>query len=115
MQQVTITRTILRENKKRLVDIKLLGDELARIRDDSRKKKLYDQRKRELQQLEAESAAVEKWIEKIENPSVRYVFYERYISGSTWAKIAAGLGYDRASDYPRLLIHDKYLEEKEIY
>lgn len=76
--------------------------------------KLYERRRTILENKKAKVAAVEEWIEKIENIQTRTVFRMRYIQGKSWIKIAKETGYASNTDYPRLYIRDKYLKENGI-
>lgn len=75
---------------------------------------LYKHRQRVLEQREAQVAAVEKWIGKIQDGQTRCVFRMRYIEGLGWVKIAEKTGYGGNVDYPRLYIRDKYLKKYDI-
>lgn len=75
---------------------------------------LYKRRRIILENKKAKVAAVEEWIEKIENIQTRTVFRMRYIQGKSWIKIAKETGYASNTDYPRLYIRDKYLKENGI-
>ena len=72
---------------------------------------LYETRKETLNIKRAEAAAVEKWINAIEDGQTRCVFRMFYIDGMSWDKIAAKTGYSGSQDYPRLYIRDKYLKK----
>lgn len=74
----------------------------------------YDRRKHTYDHKIAQVAAVERWIQSIEDGQTRYVFKAFYQQGMTWAKIAEKTGYSQSPDYPRLMIRDKYLIEKQI-
>lgn len=72
---------------------------------------LYKSRIRKLDEIKAQCAAIEKWIEAIEDGQTRCVFRMYYKDGMTWEKIAAKTGYKGNPDYPRLHIRDKYLKK----
>lgn len=76
--------------------------------------KLYERRRRILEEKKAKVKAVERWINAIEDGQTRCVFRMFYIDGMTWEKIAAKTGYARSSDYPRLHIRDEYLKKSGI-
>lgn len=75
---------------------------------------LYESRKKALDRKKAEVAAIEKWINAIEEGQTRCVFRMFYIDGMNWEKIAAKTGYTANPDYPRLMIRDKYLKKMKI-
>lgn len=75
---------------------------------------LYKSRIRKLDEIKTQCAAIEKWIEAIEDGQTRCVFRMYYKDGMTWEKIAAKTGYKGNPDYPRLYIRDKYLKEQKI-
>lgn len=75
---------------------------------------LYERRRTVLINKKAKVAAVEEWIEKIENIQTRTVFRMRYVQGKSWLNIAKELGYVNNKDYPRIVIRDRYLEKNGI-
>lgn len=75
---------------------------------------LYERRRTVLINKKAKVAAVEEWIENIENIQTRTVFKMRYIQQKSWIKIAKEIGYNNNADYPRMYIRDKYLKENDI-
>lgn len=75
---------------------------------------LYESRKKALDRKRSEVMAVEKWINFIEDGQTRCVFRMFYIDGMSWDKIAVKTGYSSSSDYPRLMIRDKYLKKMKI-
>ena len=74
----------------------------------------YDRRKHTYDHKMAQVAAVERWIQSIEDGQTRYVFKAFYQQGMTWEKIAKKTGYSQNPDYPRLMIRDKYLLKEHI-
>ena len=74
----------------------------------------YDRRKHTYDHKMAQAAAVERWIQSIEDGQTRYVFKAFYQQGMKWEKIAEKTGYSQSPDYPRLMIRDKYLIQKQI-
>lgn len=74
----------------------------------------YDRRKHTYDHKMAQVAAVEQWIQSIEDGQTRYVFKAFYQQGLTWEKIADLTGYSQSPDYPRLYIRDTYLKKCEI-
>nr|WP_253293234.1 DUF2959 domain-containing protein [Blautia sp. MSJ-36] len=74
----------------------------------------YDRRKRTYEHKKEQAEAVERWIQSIEDGQTRYVFNAFYQQGMTWEKIAEKTGYSQSPDYPRLMIRDKYLIQKQI-
>lgn len=75
---------------------------------------LYESRKKALDKKKVEVATVEKWINAIGEGQTRCVFRMFYIDGMSWDKIAVKTGYSSSSDYPRLMIRDKYLKKMKI-
>ena len=74
----------------------------------------YDRRKRTYEHKNEQVAAVDNWIQNIEDGQTRYVFKAFYQQGLTWEKIAEKTGYSQSPDYPRLYIRDTYLKKCEI-
>lgn len=75
----------------------------------------YNRRKEALSKKKEKVRIVEKWIDAIEDGQVRCVFRMFYIKNNmTWEKIAVKIGYAGNPDYPRLMIRDRYLKEKNI-
>lgn len=74
----------------------------------------YDRRKKILSEKRKKVKAVEEWIDLIEDGQVRCIFKMFYINDMTWKKIAMETGYAGNQDYPRIMIRDKYLKEKNI-
>lgn len=75
----------------------------------------YNRRKEALSKKKEKVRIVEKWIDAIEDGQVRCVFRMFYIKNNmTWEKIAVKIGYAGNPDYPRLIIRDRYLKEKNI-
>lgn len=74
----------------------------------------YDRRKRTYEHKNEQVAAVDNWIQNIEDSQTRYVFKAFYQQGLTWEKIAEKTGYSQSPDYPRLYIRDTYLKKCEI-
>lgn len=75
---------------------------------------LYEHRKKALERKKEQVKAVEKWINAIEDGQTRCVFKMFYIDGMTWERIAIKTGYADSPDYPRLMIRDKYLKDRNI-
>jgi len=76
---------------------------------------LYDRRKTILTNKKTKVAAVEEWIENIEDVQARAVFRMRYIQNKTWTKIAKEIGYSGKEDYIRIKIRDEYLKKCGIF
>ena len=74
----------------------------------------YDRRKRTYEYKNEQVAAVDDWIQSIEDGQTRYVFKAFYQQSMTWEKIAEKTGYSQSPDYPRLYIRDTYLKKCEI-
>lgn len=70
----------------------------------------YERRRATLEYKADQCAAVEKWIEEIEDTQTRQVFELRYIKEQQWKQVAKKMGY-KYEDYARIAIHDKYLDE----
>lgn len=70
----------------------------------------YNRKRESLERKENQCAAVEEWIELIEDIQIRTVFKMRYMNNYKWEKIAKKLRYSSA-DYVRIVIHDRYLEK----
>lgn len=70
---------------------------------------LYEHRQKVLERRKEQVAAVEQWINGIQDGQTRCVFRMRYIEGQSWVKIAEKTGYGGNIDYPRKMIRDKYL------
>ena len=75
---------------------------------------LYEHRKKVLNSKKERVKAVERWINSIEDGQTRCVFRMFYVEGMTWVQIAAEVGYSKSPDYPRLMLRDKYLKERNI-
>lgn len=75
---------------------------------------LYQRRRTVLANKKAKVAAVEQWIEGIENIQTRSVFKMRYMQQKSWTRIATELGYKNNVDYPRIVIRDRYLKKSGI-
>lgn len=74
----------------------------------------YKKKRRQLDRKEEEAAAIRQWVDEIEDPVTRQVFKLFYIDGLSWSEVAKKTGYAGNPDYPRLMIRDKYLKEKNI-
>lgn len=75
---------------------------------------LYQRRKNVLAKKRAEVKAVDEWVNGIGDAQARFVFRAFYIDGQGWNTIAQRLGYTNNPDYPRLMVRDKYLKDKQI-
>lgn len=71
----------------------------------------YNRRRSLLESKEKLVAAVEKWIDEIEDTQTRLVFKMRYKQEQRWDRIAKMLGYESA-DYVRIVLHDRYIDKK---
>ena len=137
MGQIRITRKLLENYRKYKSEIPLLEAELEELwmtekgmgnsvildyRDGFPRPRsvvgfdgdLYRRRKAELQSKKDKVAAVEKWINAIEDGQTRCVFRMFYMDGMSWTKIAQKTGYGGNADYPRLHIRDDYLKSQGI-
>ena len=76
--------------------------------------KKYDRRRAALERKKKEAQAVEEWIGDIEDAQARCVFKMYYINGLSWEQVAMKAGYAGNPDYVRIMIRDKYLDEKKI-
>lgn len=74
----------------------------------------YKKRKKRLSEKERQVAAVEEWIENIEDDQVRIVFKMFYMQGYSWKKIAKTIGYYGNPDSVRIRVRDDYLKKCEI-
>ncbi|WP_330604068.1 hypothetical protein [Blautia massiliensis (ex Durand et al. 2017)] len=137
MGEIKITRKLLDNYKKIKREIPILGLELDEMKNgeaglgnsvilDGRTginrpqsvvgfdQERYDRRKRTYEHKNEQVAAVDNWIQNIEDGQTRYVFKAFYQQGLTWEKIAEKTGYSQSPDYPRLYIRDIYLKKCEI-
>ena len=137
MGEIKITRKLLDNYRKLKREIPVLGLELAEMKQGeaglgnstifdystgfARPQSVvgfdwerYDRRKRTYEHKKEQAAAVDNWIQNIEDGQTRYVFKAFYQQGMTWEKIAEKIGYSQSSDYPRLYIRDTYLKKCEI-
>ena len=73
--------------------------------------KKYLRRKAALMKKREEVAAVEEWIDGIEDAQTRCVFKMYYIDGLSWEQVAMKAGYAGNPDYPRRHIRDDYIEK----
>lgn len=73
--------------------------------------KKYLRRKAALMKKREETAAVEEWIDGIEDVQTRCVFKMYYIDGLSWEQVAMKSGYAGNPDYPRRHIRDDYIEK----
>lgn len=76
--------------------------------------KKYLRRKAALMKKRGEAAAVEEWIDGIEDVQARCVFKMYYIDGLNWEQVAMKAGYAGNPDYVRIMIRDGYLTKKKI-
>lgn len=74
----------------------------------------YERREAILTSKEKAAAAVEEWIESIEDSQTRMVFKKRYMQEMKWVKIAKEMGYGHNVDYVRIRIRDEYLKKCNI-
>lgn len=58
---------------------------------------------------EVEAHEIIEWIKAIEDSKTRQVFYLRYIKGFAWQQVAYEID-ETDEQYPRKVIHDKYLK-----
>lgn len=72
--------------------------------------KLYDRKRKELENRLKEEREIREYIEGIIDPKTRTVFKLRYFKRLTWQQIANEIGeFDEC--YPRRYIHNKFLSE----
>ncbi len=137
MGEIKITRKLLNNYRKLKREIPVLGLELSEMKNGEAglgssiifdystgfarpqsvvgfDQERYDRRKHTYDHKMAQAAAVERWIQNIEDDQTRYVFKAFYQQGLTWEKIAGKTGYSQNPDYPRLMIRDKYLMKEHI-
>lgn len=74
----------------------------------------YERRVKRLREKERQVAAVEEWIENIEDDQVRIVFKMFYMQGYSWKKIAKTIGYYGNPDSVRIRVRDDYLKKCKI-
>lgn len=72
--------------------------------------KKYMRREAVLMKKKEEAAAVEKWIDSIEDVQARCIFKMYYIDGMNWEQVAMKAGYAGNPDYVRLHIRDDYIK-----
>lgn len=70
----------------------------------------YERRKSSLEHKSSQCAAVEKWIEEIEDTQTRQVFELRYLKEQQWQQVAKRMGY-KYEEYARIVMHDRYLDK----
>lgn len=70
----------------------------------------YERRRATLEHKAEQCAAVEKWIEEIEDTQTRQVFELRYLKEQQWQQIAKKMGY-KYEEYARIVMHDRYLDK----
>ena len=75
----------------------------------------YDHRKAVLQQKKDQAAAVERWIDSIDDAETRMVFKMYYTEGLGFESISIKLGRIRSDDYIRMYIRDKFLKKNGIF
>lgn len=75
----------------------------------------YDHRKAVLQRKKDQAAAVETWLEGIEDGQTRCVLKMFYRDGMSFDRIAMQIGRNVSGDYVRLKIRDKYFKENKIF
>lgn len=75
----------------------------------------YDHRKAVLQQKKDQAAAVERWIDSIDDAETRMVFKMYYTEGLGFESISIKLGRIRSGDYIRMYIRDKFLKKNGIF
>lgn len=137
MGEIKITRKLLHNYRKLKREIPVLSMELAEMKQGEAglgnstifdystgfarpqsvvgfDQERYDRRKRTYEHKNEQVAAVDNWIQNIEDGQTRYVFKAFYQQGLTWEKIAEKTGYSQSPDYPRLYIRDTYLKKCEI-
>lgn len=131
---VTVTRKMIQNYVKTRKDVKLLERELYEMRttdkgmgnsvilDYSKRyppipqtvvgfdREKYESRRQSMEHKAKKCAAVEKWIEEIEDTQTRQVFELRYLKEQQWQKIAEKMGY-RNEEYARIVMHDRYLDK----
>lgn len=71
----------------------------------------YDHHKAVLQRKKDQAAAVETWLEGIEDGRTRLAFKMFYRDGMTWEKIGVKMNYPGKGDYVRRHIRDEYLKK----
>lgn len=131
---VKVTRAMIQKYVKTRNDVKLLERELYEMRtsdkglgnsvilDGSKRyppvpqtivgfdSEKYENRRLQMQHKAEQCAAVEKWIEEIEDIQTRQVFEFRYLKELKWEMVSKKMGYT-SGDYARITVHDRYLDK----
>ena len=77
-------------------------------------RKLYDRTRTSLAVARERKRIVDEWITDIEDDLTRNVFELYYQDGKTWLEIAMIIKRGSYEEYPRIVIHDRYLKEQHI-
>ena len=127
-----MTKEQLKKYSKEKYGIKLLTEELEKMRGETVhdygydytkgfkriihlegfNQELYEQRLEKLSEMKRRAERTEKWIESLEDDRLRFVIRSRYKEDRSWRWIARKLG-NVSEDYVRIMIHDKFFEKNE--
>ena len=127
-----MTKEQLKKYSKEKYSIKLLTEELEKMRGETVhdygydytkgfkriihlegfNQELYEQRLEKLSEMKRRAEKTEKWIESVEDDRLRFVLRSRYSEDRSWRWIARKLG-NVSEDYVRIMIHDKFFEKSE--
>lgn len=76
---------------------------------------LYEHKRTVLANKKAKAAAIEEWIDKIQDIETRMVFKMRYKESKSWKRIAEEIGRPGKEDYVRIKIRDEFLKKNKIF
>ena len=125
-----MTKEQLKKYSKEKYSIKLLTEELEKMRGETVhdygydytkgfkriihlegfNQKLYEQRLARLSEMKRRAERTEKWIESLEDDRLRFVIRSRYKEDRSWRWIARKLG-NVSEEYVRIVIHDRFFEK----
>ena len=125
-----MTKEQLKKYSKEKYSIKLLTEELEKMRGETVhdygydytkgfkriihlegfNQELYEQRLARLSEMKRRAEKTEKWIESLEDDRLRFVIRSRYKEDRSWRWIARKLG-NVSEEYVRIVIHDRFFEK----
>lgn len=115
--EIEITKKLLHDYKKLKKEIVLLNSEISEMQHNDfgvGSSIIIDQRKKVLEEKIIQVAAVDEWIENMEDDLARIVFKMFYQKDYSWEKISRCIGCVASKDYARLHVRDKYLKNSGI-
>ena len=115
--EIKITKQLLQDYKKMKCEIVLLNSEIKEMQKSNNvvgSSPLLEKRTKALEEKIQQVAAVEEWIEKIEDDQTRSVFKMFYLKNYSWTKITEYIGCAGSKDYARLHIRDNFLKKSGI-